>query len=226
MSLFKDLTRGLIRENPTFRLVLGMCPTLATTTSLENAIGMGAATTFVLVGSNVAIAAVRNLIPSKVRIPCFVVMIATFVTIVDLVMQAYTPALSEKLGIFIPLIVVNCIVFARAEAFACKNTVVNSAADGLGMGLGFTLALAVIASIREILGGGALTVWGDIKFALPADSTLILLVLPAGGFVTLGCLLGLMNHLQAAQARRAGQALPPPLQLDCRHCTICKLASD
>ncbi|MDD5708079.1 MAG: electron transport complex subunit E [Kiritimatiellae bacterium] len=226
MSVLKDLTRGLIRENPTFRLVLGMCPTLAVTTSLENAIGMGAATTFVLVGSNVAIAAVRNIIPDKVRIPCFVVLIATFVTIVDLLMQAYTPALTEKLGIFIPLIVVNCIVFARAESFACKNPVLNSALDGLGMGLGFTLSLSTIASIREILGAGSLTVWGQWRFALPVRDTLIMLILPAGGFVTLGSLLAMMNHLQAWQARRAGRALPAPLQLDCRACTICKLGAD
>jgi electron transport complex protein RnfE len=223
MSLVKDLTRGLFRENPTFRLVLGMCPTLAVTTSLDNAIGMGAATTFVLVGSNMAIAAVRKIVPPKVRIPCFVVLIATFVTIVDQVMQACAPALTARLGIFIPLIVVNCIVFARAESFACKNPVLNSAADGLGMGAGFTLAISLIASIRELLGAGSLTVWGDnIKFVLPVRETLIMLILPAGGFVTLGCLLALMNHWQARQARRAGKAPPPPLRIDCRHCPLCK----
>lgn len=222
MSLFKDLTRGIVRENPIFRLVLGMCPTLATTTSLENALGMGLATTFVLCGSNIVISTVRRIIPGAIRIPCYVVIIASFVTIVQMLMQAFTPALTQKLGIFIPLIVVNCIVLGRAEAFANKNPVLNSAADGVGMGLGFTLALALIASIREILGTGMLTVWGDLRIPMPVDAGMILFILPAGGFVTLGCVLALMNHLQARAALRSGQALPTPLALDCRHCTICK----
>ena len=226
MSLYTAFSRGIVRENPIFRLVLGMCPTLATTTSLENAIGMGAATTFVLVGSNITISAVRRLIPAKVRIPCYVVLIASFVTVVDLLMQAFTPALTVKLGIFIPLIVVNCIILGRAEAFACKNTVAHSAADGVGMGIGFTLALALIASLREMIGGGTLTVWGNFKFALPLHAPLTLFILPAGGFVTLGVLLALINHLEAWQARRQGKALPAPLQLDCRHCAICKLADE
>ena len=223
MRLTRDLTRGLIRENPIFRLLLGMCPTLATTTSLENAIGMGAATSFVLVGSNVVISALRNWIPPRVRIPCFIVVIATFVTVVDLLMQAYTPALTEKLGIFIPLIVVNCIVLGRAEAFASKNKLLYSAADGIGMGVGFTLALALIASVRELLGAGALTVWGDLKFSLEVESTFVMMILPAGGFVSLGCLLAGINHLLTRQAVRAGKALPAPLQLDCRACAVCKL---
>jgi electron transport complex protein RnfE len=222
MSLFKDLTRGIVRENPTFRLVLGMCPTLATTTSLENALGMGLATTFVLTGSNVVISAVRRIIPGAIRIPCYVVIIAAFVAIIEMLMQAYTPALTDKLGIFIPLIVVNCIVLARAEAFASRNPALNSAADGLGMGLGFTLALSLLASIREILGTSMLTVWGDLRIPMPVDAGMILFILPAGGFVTLGCLLALMNHMQARAARRSGQALPAPLALDCRHCTFCK----
>lgn len=219
MRLINDLTRGLVRENPIFRLLLGMCPTLATTTSLENAIGMGAATSFVLVGSNLVISSVRNAIPARVRIPCFIVVIATFVTVVDLLMQAYAPALTEKLGIFIPLIVVNCIVLGRAEAFASKNKVLYSAADGIGMGLGFTLALALIASVREILGTATLTVWGDLKFALPLDHTLVMMILPAGGFVSLGCILAAINHGLA----RKGAAQPAPLQMDCRSCAICKL---
>ena len=221
MSLLKNFTRGIIRENPTFRLVLGMCPTLATTTSLENALGMGLATSFVLCGSNIVISAVRRIIPSAIRIPCFVVIIASFVTIVQMLMKAFTPALTDKLGIFIPLIVVNCIVLGRAEAFANKNPVLQSAADGIGMGIGFTLALAMIASIREIIGTNMLTVWGDLKFALPIDAGIILFILPAGGFITLGILLALMNHLQARAAQRSGRALPPPLQMDCRQCTLC-----
>ena len=224
MSLLSNLTRGIIRENPTFRLVLGMCPTLATTTTLENGLGMGLATTFVLCGSNIAISAVRRIIPAAARIPCYVVIIASFVTTVEMLIQAYT-TLADKLGIFIPLIVVNCIILGRAEAFANKNNVVASAADGLGMGIGFTLALSLIASIREMLGTGMLTVWGDLKFALPLQANMLLFILPAGGFITLGCLLGLINHLQARAAVRAGQALPPPLQLDCRSCTLCKFGA-
>ncbi len=223
MRFMKELTRGIVRENPTFRLVLGMCPTLATTTSLENGLGMGVAATFVLVCSNMVISAIRNVVPAKVRIPCYIVVIASFVTVVELLMQAYTPALTQKLGIFIPLIVVNCIILGRAEAFASKNGVVASLADGLGMGLGFTLALSVVASVREILGNGSLTVWGNLAFAIPVSSPLVLIILPAGGFVTLGCLLALMNHVQTRQAIRAGRQIPPPLELDCRHCAICKL---
>lgn len=225
MKAWGHISRGVIRENPIFRLVLGMCPTLATTTSLENAIGMGAATTFVLCGSNAVISLVRKVIPDKIRIPCFVVVIATFVTIVDLLMQAYTPMLTEKLGIFIPLIVVNCIVFARAESFASKNAIGASLLDGLGMGLGFTLSLSLIASIREILGTGAVTVWGNVKLALPATISpdIILFILPAGGFITLGCLLAAMNHIQKRAAIKAGRELPEPLQLDCRSCAICHI---
>lgn len=223
MSLMKNLTRGIIRENPIFRLVLGMCPTLATTTSLENAIGMGAATMFVLCGSNCAISLLRRAFPDKIRIPCYIIVIATFVTIVDLLMQAYTPALSAKLGIFIPLIVVNCIVFARAESFASKNPVASSLLDAIGMGLGFTLSLSAIASIRELLGTGSLTVWGDLKLAIPEDysPSAALFILPAGGFITLGCLLAYINHLQRKKAVKAGTELPQPLQIDCRSCSIC-----
>jgi electron transport complex protein RnfE len=223
MGFYRELTRGIVRENPTFRLVLGMCPTLATTTSLENAIGMGTAATFVLVCSNIVISSLRNLIPGKVRIPCYIVVIAAFVTVVDLLMQAYTPALAESLGIFIPLIVVNCIILGRAEAFAAKNTVLNSAADGIGMGVGFTLALALIAAIREIIGNGTLTVWGSLAFQVHA-SPVVLAILPAGGFVTLGCILAIINWLQARQAVRQGLVAPVPLELDCRHCAICRLA--
>ncbi len=226
MSAASNLTRGIFRENPTFRLVLGMCPTLATTTSLENAIGMGAATTFVLCGSNAVVSLIRRLVPDSVRIPCYVVVIATFVTIADMLMQAFAPALTERLGIFIPLIVVNCIVLARAEAFARKNPVGASLLDGLGMGIGFTLSLSLIASVRELLGTGCLTVWGGVKLALPAalSPNVVLFILPAGGFITLGCLLATINHLQKRAALKAGRELPEPLQLDCRTCAVCGLA--
>ena len=154
MNQWKNFTKGLIRENPILVLILGTCPTLATTSSAINGISMGLATTFVLVGSNVVISLIANMIPSKVRIPAYMVVIASFDTIIDLVMQAYVPAIYETLGLFIPLIVVNCIVLGRAEAFASKNTVVSSFFDGLGMGLGFALALGILGAIREILGAG------------------------------------------------------------------------
>ncbi|HOE61484.1 MAG TPA: electron transport complex subunit E [Kiritimatiellia bacterium] len=222
MSFFTNLTRGIIRENPTFRLVLGMCPTLAVTTSLENALGMGLAATFVLVCSNMVISSLRKLIPAAVRIPCYIVIIAAFVTMVDLLMQAYTYALWEKLGIFIPLIVVNCIILGRAEAFASKNGVLNSAADGIGMGIGFTIALSVIATLREFIGNGSVTVWGDLAFTAIHNRAMVLFILPAGGFITLGLILAFLNHLQAVSAQRRGGAAPLPLELDCRHCALCK----
>ncbi len=223
MRLLSELTRGIIKENPTFRLVLGMCPTLALTTTLENAIGMGVACIFVLICSNAAISALRNIIPSAVRIPCYIVVIAAFVQVVDLLMQAYTPALAESLGIFIPLIVVNCIILGRAEAYASKNSVLYSVADGLGMGIGFTLALSIIATIREFLGNGSVTVWGDIAIQNIHNHAMVLVVLPAGGFITLGLILAFINHLQAVAALKKGEAAPLPLELDCRHCALCKI---
>ncbi len=212
---------GIFKNNPTFRLVLGLCPTLAVTTSLENALGMGLAASFVLVCSNVLVSALRKVIPDAVHIPCYIVIIATFVTAIDLLMQAYLPALSESLGIFIPLIVVNCIILGRAEAFACKNGVVDSFADGLGAGVGFTLALSLIASVREIIGAGSLTLWGDIAIKNIYSDTVVLAILPAGGFIALGLLLALINHIGAVQARRHGAPAPLPINLDCRHCTLC-----
>ena len=173
---------GIFKNNPTFRLVLGLCPTLAVTTSLENAIGMGLAATFVLVCSNGLVSALRKVIPAAVHIPCYIVIIATFVTAIDLLMQAYLPDLSASLGIFIPLIVVNCIILGRAEAFACKNGVIDSLADGLGSGIGFTLALSLIATVREICGAGTLTVWGDLCFKNLNPGPVTLAILPAGGF--------------------------------------------
>ena len=221
MKIWLTFWYGIFRNNPTFRLVLGLCPTLAVTTSLENALGMGMASTFVLVCSNGLVSALRKFIPGAVHIPCYIVIIATFVTATDLLMQAYLPALSASLGIFIPLIVVNCIILGRAEAFACRNGVVESLADGLGAGLGFTLALALVATVREICGAGTLTVWGDLAFRNLNPGPVTLAILPAGGFVTLGLLLALINRLGEWNARRHGAPAPLPVNLDCRHCTMC-----
>lgn len=192
MSLRKVFMNGIIKENPTFRLVLGMCPTLALSTAAVNGIGMGLATTFVLVGSNVFVSLLKNFIPDRVRIPAFVIIIASFVTIVELVMKAYVPSLYEALGIYIPLIVVNCIILARAEAFASKNGVVASAVDGLGMGLGFTLALTLLAAIRELIGNGS--IFGMQLMGAGYQPALIFILAP-GGFFTLGLILALMNSL-------------------------------
>jgi electron transport complex protein RnfE len=196
----KIIKNGIIDENPTFRLVLGMCPTLAVTTAVVNALGMGAAATFVLICSNVVISALRNFIPDKVRIPAFVVIIAAFVTIVQLIMKAFLPDLDKALGIFIPLIVVNCIILGRAEAFASKNQVFPAFLDGLGMGIGFTLALTIIATVREILGSG--TFFGIPLFGEAFPSVLIFIMAP-GGFITLGLLLGLINKLTAKKKKQA-----------------------
>ena len=182
---------GILRENPVFALVLGMCPTLATTTSAINGMSMGLATTFVLVCSNVVISLLKNLIPDKVRIPAFIVVIATFVTMVQLLMQAYLPSIYDVLGLFIPLIVVNCIVLGRAEAFAAKNTVGLSALDGLGMGLGFSLALTLIGAVRELLGTGCV-------FGLNLYSEtygMLIFVLAPGAFIVLGYLMALIQKL-------------------------------
>lgn len=191
-SLGRVFMNGVLSENPTFRLVLGCCPTLAVTTSAINGLGMGAAATFVLLCSNIVISLLRNFIPSKVRIPAFITIICTFVTIIQLVMQAYLPSLYESLGIFIPLIVVNCIILGRAEAFASKNPVVDSAVDGLGMGLGFTLALTLIGCVRELLGNGSL--FGTAVLGTSFEPMLIA-VLPAGGFMVYGLLLGIINAI-------------------------------
>jgi len=223
MRFWKEIIKGLWKENPIFRLVLGMCPTLAVTTSLENSLGMGMAATFVLLCSNIVISLIRNFIPSKVRIPCYIVVIASFVTVVDLLMNAFAYKLYESLGLFIPLIVVNCIILGRAEAFASKNSMLMSMADGIGMGLGFTLGLAVLGIFREVLGAGSVTVWGDLKFAVKGmQQPMILLILAPGGFMALGLLLGFMNHLQNFLARRKGRGFVTPPTLDCRHCVMCK----
>ena len=192
MALFNEFSKGVIRENPLFRLVLGCCPALAITTSVENGLGMGAAFTGVLVASNVAISALRNVIPDSVRIPAYIVIIAAFVTMTDQLMHAFTPALYTSLGIFIPLIVVNCIILGRAESFANRNSIIPSIADGLGMGLGYSLALVLVCTFREVLGAGTFL---GIP-VLPGNTPAILMILPPGGFITLGCLLGLLNKLQ------------------------------
>jgi electron transport complex protein RnfE len=193
MNQMQNFTKGFLKENPILVMILGACPTLATTSSMINGIGMGLATTFVLLGSNTVIAMMKNVIPDKVRIPAFIVVIATFVTIVDLAMQAYVPSLYETLGIFIPLIVVNCIVLGRAEAFGSKNTVWSSVVDGAGMGLGFTAALGVLGAIREILGGGAIA---GFKF-IEGDGILVFILAP-GACIALGYLIAVVNKVNKA----------------------------
>ncbi|NDY72997.1 electron transport complex subunit RsxE [Desulfobacter hydrogenophilus] len=194
-SLVKEFTKGLWVEIPLFRLVLGLCPALAVTKTCENGIGMGVATTFVLLFSNILVSMLRNIIPTKVRIACYIVIIATFVTIVEFMMQAYMYELFLKLGIFIPLIVVNCIVLGRAEAFAGKNTVLPSAADGLGMGIGFTLALSSLGAVRELIGAGTLTVWGGTPLFTIGHGYIPFqfMVEAPGAFIGLGLMLCLMN---------------------------------
>lgn len=194
MSSLKHFTNGFIKENPTFVLVLGTCPTLAVTTAASNGIGMGAATTFVLVFSNLFIALLKNVIPDKVRIAAFILVIATFVTIVDLSMKAYFPDIYKTLGIFIPLIVVNCIILGRAEAFAQKNSVSASILDGLGMGIGFTLAITLMGAIREVLGNGSIF---DIKLVSENAKTMLIFILPPGAFITYGYLIAIFNKLKA-----------------------------
>jgi len=193
MNQIQNFTKGFIKENPVFILLLGLCPTLGVTTSAVNGLGMGLATTFVLVMSNLVVSVVRKAIPDKVRIPAFIVIIASFVTIVELVMQAYTPDLFEALGLFIPLIVVNCIVLGRAEAFASKNTPWSSIVDGMGMGLGFAFALTLLGGARELLGSGAI-----FGFNLIQADLMLVFVLAPGAFIVLGYLIALINKLNKA----------------------------
>ena len=203
MSNFKEFTKGILKENPTFVLMLGLCPTLAVSTKVIYGIGMGIASTFVLLGSNIIISLIKNFIPNKIGIPAYIIVIATFVTITDYVLNAYVPPLHKALGIFIPLIVVNCIILGRAEAFASKNNVWKSVLDALGMGLGFTLALIIIALIREVLGTGTITlqmeIYGELygwiwEVPIPIKP-MIIMILPPGAFITIGILMGIMNHL-------------------------------
>lgn len=201
MSTLKTLTNGIFKENPVLRLVLGTCPTLAVTTSAKNGIGMGLAATAVLLGSNIVISLTRKLIPDKVRIPAFITIIAGFVTIVQLLLKAFLPSLDKELGIFIPLIVVNCIILARAEMFASKNNVFRSVLDAVGMGIGFTLALIIIGSIREVLGAGT---WFGITLTADLFDPAVIMILPPGGFLVFGIVIGLMNKFTTMKVKVTG----------------------
>ena len=194
MNSLKLIYNGLIKENPTFVLLLGMCPTLATTTSAINGLSMGLATMFVLICSDVAISLIKNLTPDMVRIPVFVVVIASFVTVLQMCLAAYLPAVNASLGLYIPLIVVNCVILGRAEAFACKHGAFDSMMDGVGMGLGFTVALTLLGIVRELLGAGSVF---DIRL-LPETTNMLLFILPPGAFITLGYLIAIVNRLRKA----------------------------
>jgi electron transport complex protein RnfE len=211
-SPIKTLTNGILKENPTLRLVLGTCPTLAVTTSALFGLGMGVSVTAVLIGSNIVISLFRKVIPDKVRIPAFITIIAGFVTIVQLLLEAYVPALNESLGIFIPLIVVNCIILARAEMFASKNNVFLSSLDAIGMGVGFTLALLLIGSIREIFGNGT---WFGIRIAESFENPAVILILPPGGFFVFGIVIAIVNKLSKKKIDKS----------NCESCGMCKMAS-
>ena len=192
MNLWKDFNQGIVRENPVLRLMIGLCPVLAVSNNAINALGMSIAVAFVLIGSNLVVALIRKVTPDEIRIPIFIIIISTFVTICDYVMQAYTPALYQALGVFVPLIVVNCIILGRAEAFAYKNPVLNSVLDGVGMSLGFTLALVSIGVIREVLGAGSV-------FGFPLFDERIaaaIMILPPGAFITIGCIMAFLNKME------------------------------
>jgi electron transport complex protein RnfE len=198
-SIVQEFTKGLWEELPPFRLVLGLCPVLGVTTSMENGLGMGVATTFVLACSNILVSLLRNIIPPKVRIACFIIIIASFVIVVEHLLQAYAYPLFLKLGVFIPLIVVNCIVLGRAEAFASKNGIASSTADGMGIGIGFTLSLGALGAFREILGKGSLTIWGDLGYNLtsvfPSFQPFEFMVQAPGAFIGLGLMLCAINAI-------------------------------
>lgn len=198
-NLLRDFSQGLWKENPTFRLLIGLCPTLAVTTSAINGMSMGLATAFVLICSSALVSLLKNIIPAKVRIPSYIIVIATFVTIVDLFMNAYLPDIHQVLGLFIPLIVVNCLVLGRAEAYASKRSVIASVFDGLGMGLGFTWALTLLGAIREIFGAGSIFGYPLLK---EGTTTLGIMALPPGAFITLGILLAVMNMIADRQKAR------------------------
>lgn len=213
-SLGKELTKGIIAENPVLRLVLGTCPTLATTTSVESAIGMGLAASVVLICSNVVISALRKVIPDKVRIPAYIVIIASFVTIVQMVVKAFLPSLDEQLGVYLPLIVVNCIILGRAEAFASKNPVLASAVDGLGMGIGFTAALFLMGAVREIFGAGAFL--GN-SIPVLSENPMLIFILPPGGFFVFGVLMAAVNRLAEKKGKKRAEL---------RGCEACPMAQN
>lgn len=204
--LTAEFTKGLLKENPVLVMLLGMCPTLAVTTMASNAIGMGLATTFVLVCSNLVISLLKGVIPKAVRLPCFIVIIAGFVTLISFVMQKYLPLLYRSLGVFLTLITVNCIILGRAEAFASKNKPLASVLDGLGMGLGFTLALFAMGSVREIFGSGS---WFGIKLPYLKNDPMLIFIMPAGGFFVLGCIIALVGKLSKKK---------PPKEISCENC--------
>ncbi len=207
---FQEFTKGIIKLNPVFTLMLGLCPVLAVTTETINGIGMGLASTFVLLGSNIVVSLIKKLVPEKIRIPSYIIIIASFVTIVKLFMQAYVPDLYATLGIFVPLIVVNCMILGRAEAFASKNSIGNSVLDALGMGLGFTLALTILAAIREFIGSGQIKlqlIWSGEPvgwiFKMPwYDNGILVFILPAGAFITIGLLMGLINLIRLKKQKK------------------------
>ena len=201
MSYMKEFTKGLIKENPNLVMLLGMCPTLAVTTMAENGLGMGLATTFVLVCSNLVLSLLKKVIPGTVRLPCFIVVIAGFVTFVSIMLDAFLPSLSQALGVFLSLITVNCIILGRAEMFACKNKILPSILDGLGMGLGFTASLIIVGSIREILGTGK---WFGMTIAPDFIQPMTIFILPAGGFFTLGCVIAIVGKLTKKKPKKIG----------------------
>lgn len=211
-SLGKELTKGIIAENPVLRLVLGTCPTLATTTSVQSALGMGLAASIVLICSNIVISALRKVIPDKVRIPAYIVIIASFVTIVQMVVKAFAPSLDEQLGVYLPLIVVNCIILGRAEAFASKNPVLASALDGVGMGIGFTAALFLMSSVREILGAGSFL---GLSIPFLSQNPMLIFILPPGGFFVFGILMAVVNRLAEKKGKHRAEL---------RGCEACPMA--
>ena len=223
MSLTKEFTKGIWRENPVLVLLLGMCPVLAVTTGVKNGLGMGLATMFVLLGSNIVISLIRSVVPKKVRIPCYIVVIATFVTLVEMVTEAYFPTIFRALGLFIPLIVVNCIVLGRAEAFASKHGLAKSVADALGMGIGFTLLLLALSAVREFFAGGVLF---DIQIVPGWKTQFLLMKFAPGAFIVLGLFLAAKNWIEIRRHRRQGTTYSPPGDLNCASCRLCDLRSE
>lgn len=223
MSYMKEFTKGLIKENPTLVTLLGMCPTLAITTMASNAVGMGAAATFVLICSNLVISLLKKVIPKQVRLPAYIVIIAGFVTLVGLVLQAYIPAVYDALGIYLPLITVNCIILGRAEMFASKNNALASVLDGAGMGVGFTLALLAVGSVREIFGLGS---WFGIDICPDFIQPMTIFILPAGGFFVLGCVIALVNKLADRKPPKAAGCASCPNREGCFSCPTAQVKEE